>query len=187
MRVRPLRAPRPVAPLALLALLLLSALAVPPTAAHQPAACAPTATLATPVATFPLTVTDDADREVVVRSLPERIASIAPSTTEILFALGLGDRVVGVDDYSDFPPEAAAKPRLGGMVDPALESLVATTPDLVLATGIQTETVVPALERLGIPVAVIDPGNVEEVFAGVALVGRVTGTQVPAATLSCEM
>lgn len=190
MRVRPFRLavlPRPLTLGVLVALLLGGALGTPPTLARQPAPCAATPAVATPVATFPLTVTDHADREVVLRALPERIVSIAPSTTEILFALGLGDRVVAVDDYSDFPPAAAAKPRLGGMIDPELEPLVATTPDLVLATGIQAETVVPALEGLGIPVAVVDPGSVDEVFAGIALVGRVTGAEAAAAELSCEM
>lgn len=194
MRAHPFRLaqpPRPLALIALLALLLGGVPVSPHAAARQPAACVTpgtaTPTFATPVATFPLTVTDDAGREVVVASRPERIVSIAPSTTEILFALGLDDRVVGVDDYSDFPPAAAAKPRLGGMVDPDLEPLVATTPDLVLATGLQTETVVPALEELGIPVAVIDPGTVDEVFAGIALVGRITGGEAAAAELACKM
>ena len=102
-------------------LLLISALAV---------MALPTTTLAT---TYPTTLTDDLGREVNIGALPVKIVSLAPSNTEILFALGLADRVVAVTDYCDYPPEALEKETIGGPWAPSIESIVALEPDLVLA------------------------------------------------------
>lgn len=178
----------------LLLLPLLGLLAVggafPAAAPVGAAACAtapPVATPATTATAFPLTVTDDAGREVVIPAVPERIASIAPSNTEILFALGLANKVVAVDDYSDYPPEAEQKPRLGSYVEPDLEQIVAAQPDLVLATGVHAETVLPELEALRQTVVVIDPGNLDEVLDGIGLVGRVTGEEAGATIVVCGL
>jgi iron complex transport system substrate-binding protein len=67
-------------------------------------------------------------------SPPKRIVSLAPSTTEILFALGLGDNIVGVTSYCDYPEEAKRKPKIGGMSNPSLETIVALKPDIVVMT-----------------------------------------------------
>lgn len=149
-----------------------------------PFACAatPTATLA-----FPLTITDDAGREVTIARPPERIISIAPSNTEILFALGLGDRVVGVDSYSNYPPEATEKPQVGDYVDPDLESIVAADPDLILATEAHLAIVLPELETLGLPTVVVEPKDLDEVFNGIALVGQITGESAAAQNLVCSL
>lgn len=136
---------------------------------------------------YPLTVTDDVGREVTIAQVPRRIVSIAPSNTEILFALGLGDRVVGVDDMTDYPPEATAKPRVGSYVEPNLEQLVAAEPDLVLAAGIHAGTVLSELESFGLPTVVVEPENLEEVFAGIGLVGRIAGEPARAERLVCEL
>ncbi len=174
----------------LLGLLVAAGAAHPGTAPAGATTCATAATLATPATTattFPLTVTDDAGRDVVIPAVPERIVSIAPSNTEILFALGLAAKVVAVDQYSDYPPEAKQKPQLGSYVEPDLEQIVAAAPDLVLATGVHAETVLPELESLRLTVAVIDPGNVDEVLDGIGLVGRVTGEDARATILTCEL
>ncbi len=65
---------------------------------------------------------------------PRRIVSLAPSTTEILFALGLGDRIVGVTSFCDYPEEAKKKPKIGGMSNPSLEAIITMKPDLVVMT-----------------------------------------------------
>ncbi len=164
------------------------ALPVVPVGAVACSTAPPLASPATaPRTAFPLTVSDDAGRQVTLRHAPQRIVSIAPSNTEILFALGLEGKIVAVDQYSDYPPEARQKPQLGSYVEPDLEQIVAAAPDLVLATGVHAETVVPELESLRLTVAVINPGNLDEVLDGIGLVGRVTGEDARATILACEL
>jgi iron complex transport system substrate-binding protein len=146
--------------------------------------------MATPIGqaeTFPLTVSDDLGREVTFARAPERIVSIAPSNTEILFALGLDDHVVAVDAFSDYPPEAAGKFQVGDYVEPDLELVVAATPDLVLAAGIHEATVLPALESLGVSTVVVEPETLDEVYEGIDLIGQVAGVPERADALTCEL
>lgn len=175
--------------LALLTVLgLLGACAAPPAPTAAPPAAA-TAAPDRPTATagFPLTIKDDAGRQVTIARPPQRIVSIAPSNTEILFALGLGDRVVAVDQFSNFPPEAKQKAQLGSYVKPNLEALVAATPDLVLATEVHTKAVLPELEGRNLTAVVVDPKNVDEVFDRILLVGKVTGQDARAEKLVGEL
>ncbi|MCG0276383.1 MAG: cobalamin-binding protein [Thermosediminibacteraceae bacterium] len=123
--------------------------------------------------TYPITVKDQMGREVTIEKEPERIVSLAPSNTEILFALGLGDRVVGVTDYCDYPEEAKKKEKIGGFADPNMEKIISLKPDLVLATSMH-EQPVRKLEELEIPVIVLEPQNLEEVFESLELIGKVT-------------
>ncbi len=129
-------------------------------------------------------VTDGVGRRVKVPAAPKRIVSLAPNTTEILFALGLGDKVVGVTDFCDYPPEAKQKTKVGGMVNPSLEAISFLRPDLVLATvaGNRPETVA-RLERLGIPVFVVNPEDLQGVFSSIEQVGRATGRREVARVL----
>ena len=147
-------------------------------------ACAATPTAAVP---YPQSITDDAGRMVSIARTPERIVSIAPSNTEILYALGLEDRVVAVDSYSNYPPAATAKPQVGDYVDPDLERVAAASPDLIFATDVHVLTVVPALEALGLPVVVLEPANIDEVFADILLVGAVTSESDRAERLVCDL
>ena len=108
-------------------------------------------------AAFPVTITDDASRTVTVESAPERIVSLAPANTEMAFALGLGDKVVGVTTYDDYPAEVTSIAKVGDFASPNIEAIAAAKPDLVLATaGVQAE-MVTKLEALGATVVVIDP------------------------------
>jgi iron complex transport system substrate-binding protein len=165
--------------------LLLQSNSVIAQATPVPLTCAATPTAATTA--FPLVITDDADRQVTIAGPPERIISIAPSNTEILFALGLGDRVVGVDSYSNYPPEATEKPQVGAYVDPDLESIVAADPDLILATEAHVATILPELETLELPTVVVEPKRLDEVFSGIALVGQITGETAAAQDLICSL
>lgn len=160
-----------------LGLLLASSCASPATAptAPPPTVAATAAPSPTAAPAFPLTVTDDAGRTVTLAAAPHRIASVAPSNTEILFAVGAGDRVVAVDRFSDFPPEAKTRESLGSYVNPDLEKLVASAPDLVIATNVHTKALVPQLEQRGIAVVVLEPKDLDGVLERITLVGRVTG------------
>lgn len=122
---------------------------------------------------FPLTVTDSGGRSVTVSSEPQRIVSLAPSHTEILFALELGDKVVGVDKFSNYPPEAEKIEKVGGFSDPSLEKIASLQPDLVLGTGLHKK-LLPQLESLGAAVLLLESRDVEGALAHIQLVGRVT-------------
>ncbi|MSP63799.1 MAG: cobalamin-binding protein [Myxococcales bacterium] len=105
-----------------------------------------------------------------------RIISLAPSSTEILFDLGAGPRVVGVDGYSDWPAEVKALPRVGANTDPNLERIVALRPDVVFtATSANTQRTVEAMERLGLPVYVSRADSLEEIYRDVIAIGEVVG------------
>jgi iron complex transport system substrate-binding protein len=131
----------------------------------------------------PAQTTDQLGRPVRLDGPPQRIVSMSPSNTEILFALGLGDRVVGVTDYCDFPPEALDKPKIGGFSNPDLERVVALSPDLIVADQIHEKEVVPELERRNLPVFVMDPRNLDQVLESISLLGRATGKEAEAAAL----
>ncbi len=124
-----------------------------------------------------VSVTDETGRTVSVPQPVRRIVSLAPNLTETLFALGLGDRVVGVTDYCDYPPEAAAKEHIGGPVSPNLEKIAQLRPDLVLATraGGNRLSTVQSLETLGIAVFATDPHSVEEAILSTERLGELAG------------
>jgi iron complex transport system substrate-binding protein len=121
------------------------------------------------------TFTDEVGRKVKVKGPPQRIVSVAPSVTETLFALGLGDRLVGVSSYCQFPPAALRKEKIGGYINPSLEKIVALRPDLVIgiAEG-DLKTFVNKLASLQIPVYITNPKDVTGVLASMENIGRVT-------------
>ena len=132
-------------------------------------------------------VTDQLGRVVRLEKVPQTIISIAPSNTEILFALGLGDQVVAVTDYCDYPAEAKEKTSLGSYITPSMEDIVAISPDLILATSVHEEEVISALEKIGMTVLALDPKTMDEVMESIALVGQVTGRQEEAAQVVSGM
>jgi len=123
------------------------------------------------------TFTDEVGRRLEVPGSPRRIVSVAPSVTETLFALGLGDRLVGVSSYCQFPPEALKKEKVGGYINPSLEKIVALRPDLVIgiAEGDLT-TFVDRLAKLKIPVYITNPKNVFGVITSIQHIGKVTSS-----------
>jgi iron complex transport system substrate-binding protein len=100
-----------------------------------------------------------------------RIVSLAPSVTEIVFALGGGDSLVGATDHCDYPPEALRIERVGGLGAPNVEKLLAVSPDLVIAAGFEREEVVPMLRRSGIRVLDVRIRNFEELFNAIRQIG----------------
>jgi len=123
-----------------------------------------------------VTVRDAVGRTVEVPRDPRRIVSLAPNITEMLYALGLGERVAGVTIFCDWPAEAAAKPKIGGVINPSLETIVALGADLVLATadGNRPEDV-NRLAALGVPTFTIDTRSVGDVLRSLVTIGELTG------------
>jgi iron complex transport system substrate-binding protein len=135
-----------------------------------------------------LTLRDMLGREVRLPAPPERIVSLVPSVSEIVFSLGAQDRLVGRTDFCDYPTAVRDKPSVGGMVNPNLEALVALKPDLVVATdeGNREETV-RQLERLRIPTYLVRANRVAETVDLIARVGVLTGREADVPRLSGEM
>ena len=134
----------------------------------------------------PGTFVDDMGREVTIEEIPERIVSHVPGITEILFALGLGERVVGVSEYCDYPEEAKSKPKVGGFWNPSMEGIVALDPDLVFTMG-SVEYVMTQLDSLEIPCIALQPKDMNGVLKNIELVGKVTGTEGRADKLIRDM
>lgn len=136
---------------------------------------------------FPLEMTDQAGRVVRIERVPEKVISLAPSNTEIAYALGLEDRLVGVTEYCNYPQAAKQKLKIGGFSTVDIEKVVEIEPDLILATNIHKGEVIPQLERLGLTVLTIDPKTVDEVLKAINLIGRFTGKVAEASRLTTEM
>lgn len=132
---------------------------------------------------IPGNFTDDLGREVQLESIPQRIVSLAPSNTEILFALGLEDKVVGVTEFCNYPEAAKAKPKIGGFNTVDIERVVALEPELILAIDIHSKGVIPALEEIGLTVFALAPKTLDGVLAGITLVGEITGSSQEASRL----
>ncbi len=135
----------------------------------------------------PVTVTDDYGVAVRIEAMPMRIVSLAPANTEILFGLGLGDRVVGVTDYCNYPEEATAKPKVGGYSTVNIERVVTAKPDLVVAAFGNTEEVVEHLRSLGLTVIALNPDSAGGTLRDIRLVGTATGTRAEAERLVASM
>ena len=142
---------------------------------------APTTVPAAPELSF----TDGLGRSVTLPAPAQKVVSMAPSNTEILFAIGADSQVVGRDEFSDYPAEAQSLPSIGGsMGQYSYEQVAALKPDLVLAGGINTPEQVKALEDLGINVFYLgNPSTLEEMYANLELVARMTGRETETAAL----
>jgi len=129
-------------------------------------------------ATFPLTMTDATGKEIVMEAPPERIISLIPSNTEILFGLGLNDKIVGVNDYDDYPPEVADKEKVGSM-EFNIEQIIALKPDIVFAheSGIASlGGAKDQLEAAGVKVFVVtNARDFNETYTTIEQLGRATG------------
>ena len=124
-------------------------------------------------------VTDIKGRSIALDKIPQRIVSLSPSTTEILFALGAGDRVVGATNYCDYPEEAKKVEKIGDYDEPNMELIRKVQPDVVLAGHVKEETA-EALEKMGIPVFFFSSRRRHTRYHSIKLVGQVTGTAAEA-------
>jgi iron complex transport system substrate-binding protein len=153
----------------------------------RPASAFPTTEPTLALTEEAINVEDDVGNAVTLDAAPERIISLAPAHTETLYALDLGDKVVGVTEYCNHPPQAAEKPKVGSFATIDLEQVVGLEPDLVLATTMHMAETVPALQERGIAVFVVDPQTVAQVLDAIARIGRITGTQETAEALVVDM
>lgn len=130
---------------------------------------------------------DDTGRKLSLAKAPVRIVSLAPSITEMLFAIGAGGQVAGVTQFCDFPPEAVQKPKVG-YANPNLESLVALQPDLILAPKeFLKPDLLASLDNLHIPLFVFSGETIEDIFTHIQTIGRMTDHQAEAAALVMDM
>lgn len=139
--------------------------------------------------TFPVTVTDSEGTEVTIEAMPERIISLAPSTTETLFALGAGDRVVGGTDFDDYPAEAVDITDVATFTGVIMEQVVALEPDLVLAAGnfFTPPDDVARMRELGYTVVVLYAPDVDTVLSDIELIGTTVGASDAAEAMTTEM
>lgn len=174
----------------LLALLLAACSAPAATpAAPSSEATTPSPSASAPPPAFPVTVTDDAGNELTLEAAPERIVSLAPSNTEIVCALDACDRLVGVTDFDDYPPQVADVDHVVINAQVDVELVVAAEPDLVIAAGneITPSSVIAQLQDLDLPVLVLYPETLDEVYADIDLVGTLLDAEDEAAELVAGM
>jgi iron complex transport system substrate-binding protein len=130
---------------------------------------------------------DDTGRRVYLAKAPSRIVSLAPSVTEILFAIGAGAQVVGVTQFCDYPTEAALKPKVG-YANPNLESLVALKPDLIVAPQeFLKPDLIGKLDQLKIPVFILSAKTVEDVLSHIQTLGRMLDRSTEATALGMDL
>jgi iron complex transport system substrate-binding protein len=140
--------------------------------------------LAAPIQDRPAVLYDDLGHSFSPGASPRRIVSMAPNITEILFALGLEERVVGVTRYCDYPSEAARKDKIGGLVDPSIEKIQALHPDLIIAFRGNPIGILNKLKNLHFPVFILDTGrSLDDLFLTIEKVAAVTGEEKTAANI----
>jgi iron complex transport system substrate-binding protein len=136
---------------------------------------------------YPLVIQDATGEEFTFEAAPEKIVSVSPSETEILFALGLDDRIVGVSDLDDYPEAALSKPKMGNIMAPNEEALLAAEADVVF-TGISINpAALENLRSLGIKVFKVDAKTVEDVMQNIRTIGKITDRQAEAQAVVDEM
>lgn len=161
-----------------------------PTSGSTPTASPTTPEPSPTAAAFPLTLVDDEGTEVTIAERPERIVSLTPATTEILFAIGAGPRVLAkVEDIADYPPEAATLPVVATFAGVDVEAIVALEADLVVAggTGLSQGPAVEQLRNAGVVVLVTYPTTVDEALDGIRTIGLAAGEAEAANTLVRSM
>lgn len=184
-------APAAGTPAAILPAIDLTATSAPTTVPVEATAPAATATTAPTEASDngPVTVTDATGNELELATPAQKIISLAPSNTEILFAIGAGDQVIARDDFSNFPEEAAELPTIGGsMSNYNLEEIAKLQPDLILVSPLTSTEGIQGLEEITPNVFVVpNPKTLEEMYANLVTVGQLTGHVAEAEALSEEL
>jgi iron complex transport system substrate-binding protein len=145
--------------------------------------------LRVPAPGYPLTITDALGRSVTMHTLPARIVSLSPAVTEILFAIGAGDALVGVTEWCTYPPEAATRTVVGGFSGNTVnvELLATLRPDVVILSAFMHEVTVGMLSQIGIESFAAEPRNFEQVYQTIETLGRLTGHAEEAIAVAAEM
>ncbi len=134
---------------------------------------------------YPLTVTDDLGRTVTLQKEPARVISVLPSDTETLCAIGACDKLVAVDQNSDYPPQVEKLPKVGGLYDPNVEAMVAQKPDLVVVS--KFGKLVEPLTRAGVTVVAVNPESYADVFSKTLLLGKLVNRETQAINLIAKL
>ena len=160
-----------------------------PTAAPTAAPTTVPTAIPTPVPAFPVSVTDDEGTSVQLAAEPRKIVSLTPATTEILFALGAGPRVIATTDFDDYPPAAVALPNVASYTAVDVEKIVGLEADLVIAGGnsFNPPPAIAQLRTLGIPVIVVYAPNIAGVLKDITLIGAAVGLPDAAARMTATM
>jgi iron complex transport system substrate-binding protein len=138
--------------------------------------------------TYPLTMADGLGATITLTRRPERMVSLAPNVTEILFAIGAGDRVVGVTRFCNYPPQVAQLPKVGGYTDISVEAVLALSPDLVIASRGNPKTLLATLSSHGLKLLIaVGPESLEEVERAIARIGRATDKERQAKEVRANM
>jgi iron complex transport system substrate-binding protein len=116
-----------------------------------------------------------------------RIISLAPSTTEILFALGLDEEIVGVSKFCNYPPKALSKEKVGTFSQPNIEKILSLKPDIIFCTGLEQASLAENLKKLKLNVIVSDPSNISSLLASIAEIGKLTNKESQAGVLIVHM
>jgi ABC-type Fe3+-hydroxamate transport system substrate-binding protein len=133
-------------------------------------------------------LTDETGRKVTVPDHPHRVICLVPSVTDTIFALGSGDDVVAVSDYTTYPPAALKKPSIGGLVHPSIETILSFHPDLVVGISIPgAEETATQLQTVGIPVYLIDPHGLAGILRSVSSLGEALNRVPQAAALNASL
>ncbi len=145
--------------------------------------------LSGPAYAGPVTVRDALGRTVTLPAPPQRIVTIFASNTEMVAALGLADRIVGIEAYTRFPPEVLGKPLVGGRLGFSVDAVVAERPDLVVVTPSRqaANQLIDPMERLGIPIVVLLQRSVVEILDNIRLLGRIGGVPERGEALAAKL
>jgi len=134
------------------------------------------------------TVKDEVGRTVEVPDRPHRVVCLIPSVVDIVYSLGAGADVVAVSDFTKYPKEALQKPSIGLPLNPSIETIVALHPDLVLGSGeLNTLEFAGHLQRLGIPVFMVDPHGIEGIYASILNLGRALNRETDADSVVAQL
>ena len=132
--------------------------------------------------------TDELGRKVILEKTPERIVSLAPNVTEILFSLGLGDRIVGVTNFCNFPEEAKSKEKVGMLINPNIEKIISLKPDLIIwNTEGENKQIFTRLSELGLKIYIISPRTIEALFNSIINIGNICNRKKSAEEIVLSM
>ena len=134
-----------------------------------------------------VTITDDLGVTVTIDKYPERIVSLSPANTEILFALGLGDRIVGVTEYCTYPEAALSKDKIGGFSTINTEKIAVLNPDLLVAADGNSEETIAHLRELGYTIITVNADTIDTTLADIRLIGKAAGVDSAAEELVSSM
>lgn len=136
---------------------------------------------------YPMTFTDSSGKVIEFESEPQKIISLAPNCTETLFAIGAGDKVIGVSDWCNYPEEALALPKVGSTYGVNLEKIIELEPDLVIVSGLMGADAVTSLETAGIKIVNMLYAEIDDLYSGIEDMGIITNRYDKATALNDQL